>query len=504
MRFSRNNVCGDFNYMPAIQNSSIHSHPARLLRDERGSALLLALLVLAIFSLLGLVMTLEAVTGLLISDNYESRIRAECASIAGINHAQALMRGLSNDALLRGPDGSFDGDLSYLEKAAGYAFRNPLPIVAAQSLDIADPEADLADLPDDGLINTGSYPGSDGIALIPLSGIAQKYSKPGSAEEIVASRYLVKVTDNNGDASEKEADPGESPFTDGDGEVIVRSMGLARTFSDFTGTVPRKNSVVVYEGRFRRFSVFDFGSALLVVGSGVLPSFSGAYEIDGGSSPGIGVIDADGADMAQSIGSVPLGDGVISGAGLSSPSILDLTPQAAADPERSRILDAQFLRDFVESAPAFSDNYFVGDQSWGPANAPDLGRYDPAKPLSAPEQDPKVTLVQGDLEMRGDLAGGGLLIVTGAFRCLDACRYDGLILVIGSGHSIVDTVGPGISGGLVVANLVVDNAMSGFGSTAFSFRGSSRIRADSGAVEAALSLVPPVRTGFREIAGVDP
>lgn len=473
-----------------------------------GSALLFVLLVLSIISLLGLFMTVDAVTGLHISDNYESRERASCASITGLDHAHALMRGRNFNAFLVGPDGDFDSSSSYLELAGKYEFRNPISVSLAQSLNLSNPEADVSGLPDDGLLNTGFHNGTAGIPLIPLTGIARKSPKPDGPEEFISSRYFVKVADNNGDASELEGDPGDSPFSDGDGVVIVRSMGVAGTIPDFTGSVPRKNSIVVYEGRFRRYSVFDSAPALLVLGSRVLPIFDGDYEIDGGLFPGIGVIDTDEADAVlpgSIIGSGPFGMGIITGAGLPSPSVQDMTRQVVSDTERSRILDPLYLQRFLYgTAPKIADNYYTGPQYWDPGTVPDIGSYDPEEPYNAPEQNPKLTVVQGDLRMTGDICGGGLLIVTGELQLLDSTRFDGLILVIGSGRLIVDTAGSGITGGVVLANLNEEHGEAEFGMPTFSIRGNSSIRADAGAVETAQSLIPPVRVGFREIAGTDP
>ena len=112
--------------------------------------------------------------------------------------------------------------------------------------------------------------------------------------------------------------------------------------------------------------------------------------------------------------------------------------------------------------------------------------------------------MHGDLHMTGNLSGGGLLIVTGDFECRDTCQYDGLILVIGSGRTTVDTIGKGITGGLVIANLSNGMEIPAFGSPEFAIRGDSRVAADEETVKMALSLIPPVQTGFREISGTDP
>ena len=51
------------------------------------------------------------------------------------------------------------------------------------------------------------------------------------------ARYFVKVSDNNGEASERALDPGDSPFVDGDGIVVIRSMAEAKTMRETVGKI---------------------------------------------------------------------------------------------------------------------------------------------------------------------------------------------------------------------------------------------------------------------------
>lgn len=476
--------------------------------DEMGAALLLVLLAISIFTLLGLFMALDAVNGLHISDNYESRVQATYAALAGLNHARALMRGLDYDAVLKGMDGAYSRNPAYLKEARSFGFRSPFPMATACSLDILDPFEALSDLPDDGLINTGAWGAKKGIPLIPVTGIVQKAPNPNGQGGITTSRYFVKVTDNNGDASERAEDAEDSPFVDGDGLVIVRSMGIAQTLFKAVGPVWRRNSVVTFEARYRKYSVFDFGPALLVLGSRILPFFKGDYEISGGQFPGIGVIDTDVNDNdfpEQILAAKQPGDGQVSGGGLPDPAILDITRQAVADPDRASILDPQYLWDFVfRNAPRVSDHYYPDNQRWNRGDAPDLGTYDSAKPPGAPGQDPKITVVHGNLFLSGNVSGAGLLIVSGDFICTGDCRYDGLVLVLGSGRVGLHNSGDGITGGLVVASLEAVNGNIGFGIPVFSITGNSRIRTDTASVEMALGLLPPIQKSFREISGTDP
>jgi hypothetical protein len=475
---------------------------------EAGAALILTLIALSLFSLLGLFMLLNAATGLQISDNYESQLQASYAALSGLSHARAALRGLSFDDLLKGPDGACNRSPSYIAQARTFAFRNLLTLIAAQSLNVDDPSSVLAGLPDDGLINTGYFEGVSGTVLIPLSGIAQLAPNPYGPGTIVTSRYFVKITDNNGEAAEIAGDPNNDPFFDGDGVIIVRSMGVARTFSDFTGTIRRNNSVAVFETRIKRYYTFDLGPAVVLQGIQLSPSFDGAYEIAGGEFPAIGTIDADIHDsvfLDQTVRMAPLSDGIIQGGNLPMPSVQDISELTASSPEKSLLLQPEYLWKLTRIwAPRFADLFFTGEQIWSGSNAPYMGFYDISKPSSAPGQDPKVVVVTGNLQLAGNISGGGLLIVTGDLYCSGSFVYNGLILVVGSGRLFVSGLGLKIEGGVYVSNVGSSGGDIKFGTTVFSIGGANRIVARKEAVRMALRLIPASQIGFREIAGADP
>ncbi len=474
--------------------------------EESGTALLVALAALSIFSLLGLFMVLNATAELGISDNGESQLQASYAALSGIHHARALLCGLSFDDLLRGPDGSWDHSASYIVHARTFAFRNPFPWTTAQSLDVNDPASSLGGLQDDGIINAGFYGGACGIALIPLSGIAHVAPSPYGAGTIATSRYFVKASDNNGDASETAGDPDDNPFFDGDGTILLRSIGVARTHSDATGAIRRNNSVVVFEVRMRRLLTFDLGPALVVHGVQAGPTFDGPFEIEGGTFPAIGTIDADPDDafrLDQTIQAAPSGSGTIHGGNLPAPSVLDISGEISSDPEKSRLLSADFLWSFARSViPRHADVYCSGNQDWSALNAPYLGFFDASKPPSAPGQDPKIIVVDGSLQLTGSISGGGLLVVTGDFSCTGHFSYNGLVLAIGAGR--LHLSGSEVAGGIYLANLNNHGSGVDFGTAEFSISGSSRILANRELVRMALGLLPASQTGFREIAGSDP
>ncbi len=474
--------------------------------EDEGVALIITLMALSFFSLLGLFMLINASTGLEISDNSESQLQASYAALSGLNHGRALLRGVSFDDLLKGPDGVCDRSASYMSQAKTFNFRNLLSITAAQSLTVSDPSAAISGISDDGLINTGFYAGVHGVALIPLAGIALSAPNQSGIGTIVTSRYFVKVSDNNGNASEIAEDPDDDPFVDGDGIVTIRSMGVARTISDSTGMIRRNNSVAVFEARMRRSFAFDLGPALVIHGSQINPSFEKTWEISGGEFPGIGTIDPDPNDgffPDRIIRTANLEDGIIEGGNLPNPSVKDISGQVASNSMKSLLLNPNYLGTLAHSTiPHAADNCYEGDQSWSDLNA-DLGSYDPAKPANAPDQDPKVVVVNGNLQLTGNVSGGGLLLVTGDLACSGPFRYSGLILVMGSGRLLVAGQAE-ITGSIYISNLNDENGQVEFGATAFSIGGGARIVSDKKAVRMALELLPPSQIGFREIAGSDP
>lgn len=475
---------------------------------QEGTALLITLLALSLLLLLGLYLTLNANTELQISDNYETQVQATYAALAGLNHARALVRGLAFDDLLKGPDGVYSHNAAYLTKAKKFDFRNPLPLSIVQSLNIFHPAFDSSSISDDGLISTGYYGGSAGTVLIPMAGVGLASKNPYGPGEIVISRYFVKITDNNGEASEISGDPADNPFVDGDGLVIVRSIGVSKTFSESVGSIPRLNSIAIFEARLKRLSTFDLGPALVVLGSKVNASFDGTFLIAGNQSPGIGTIDTDTGDANrpdQIIRAAAGTQGSITGGAQPNPSIQDISGQIGSNPDWALLLNPRYLWNLVHvQAPKFADSFFSGDQNWSDRNAPYAGSYDASKPWNAPGQDLKITVVDGDLSVTGGFSGGGLLIVTGSLLCSGPYTYSGLVLVLGAGNLVAQGSGQGINGGLLVGSLREQGGEIIFGEPGISISGSSCFVSNRNAVKAAIALIPVSQRSFREIAGSDP
>ncbi len=480
---------------------------SRLHSAEEGVAVLIALIALSIFALIGLYATLNATTSVRVSDNYESEARAKYAGQAGLSHARVLLRGLLFNDLLKGPDGVASTPVA---QARSVLFRLPVPWATARSLSVANPAPSLTSFTDDGLMSTGAYGGTGGTPLVPLTGLAQQVANPYGSGSITISRYFVKVTDNNGAATELAADAADNPFLDGDNIVVVRSMGVAQTIREVEGGVVRRNSVAAYEACFKRRYTFDLSTPLLIEGDAVLPSapqmFNGtSFNINGGTTTfGIGTIDTNttnGVSPLQQISSQlgPRQPERITGIG-ATPSMQDVTGQVAADPDKAMLRDPNFLYNFATTVvPGFADNYYATSQRWAAASAPDLGYYDITKPPNDTSQRPKTTYVGGDLYVSGNLTGGGLLVVTGKLSGNGRFIFNGLILVIGTGDVDLGGLNIGLNGGMFVVNVTMVNGVPTFGTPKVTVAGQSDITISRDAISMGMRLIPPQQLGWREI-----
>ncbi len=478
--------------------------------SEEGIALIITLLALTIFTALGGTMFFSSVTEVRISDNYESHLKARQAALGGINHARELLRGVDFNDLLQGPDGTYNNNSSYLAVARTADFRNPLTWDLARTLNITNPLFAVQTLQDDGLFNTGKAGTIDGTILIPLTGIAQTSTDPYRSGTIFDSRYFVKVSDNNGEASELAGDPADNPFVDGDNIIIVRSMGVSRTIAENSGGLTRANSTAVYEARFRRSTTFDTNAPLVVEGDDILPSAPGMFDgnsfrIEGGNiNYGIATIDPDpnnGDPLPDQIDSYldPNQDDNIRGIG-GTPSLADITASLTS-PDQLLLMDPNYLYRFVtEELPRIADSYYQGDQMWSGGNAPYLGSYDIRKHPNDPSQHPMVTYVDGDLDVQGNLSGGGLLVVRGAFGGGGTFNFDGLILILGEGDLNFSGLNVGINGGIFIANLQEEEDGSvTFGTPKITIAGRSVINVHANSLSVARRLLPLQQLGQREI-----
>ena len=474
----------------------------RGLKDEQGIAMVLVMIALSLLITCSAYLFLSSVEDLRVSDNSESMIQARLAARAGIDHAREILRGLTFNNLLKGPDGAYTDTTEYLATARSAGFRNLTGWATFRSLSIADPTSDVSSLNDDGLINTGV----GGTVLVPKTGIAFTAANPYGSGTITTARYFLKVTDNNGEASELAGDAANNPFVDGDGTIIVRSVVVARTIQEGSGANVRRNSVAIYESRFQQGMPFgNLGSPAIVIGSNINANFSGnAFDIIGNSNgPGIGTVDtntSDAYDPAAILKTATAGKGNITGnctGATANACIADITASVAADPTKANLTNAQWLYNFVyNQVPAIAD-YTI--PAGGTLTAANIGT----------PSNPKITLAEGDLTATGDFYGSGLLVVKGALTMGGAIKWDGLVLVIGKGEFWTHGMNNGIYGGLVVAGVSLNasgQAVFTSANTDFDIRGNSNIATYDGSLaNMGNGLAPLKQLSFREIpSGLDP
>jgi hypothetical protein len=472
---------------------------------QEGLALLIAVIALSLFSLLGLYVSLNATTEVRISENYESRQQARLAATAGLNHARELIRGLELNDLLRGPDGV--GTSTYPSTTSGkYAFRNSVDWSTARSLSILDPTSAVSGLPDDGLFNTGKYDTTDGTVLVPATGVALTAPNPYGSGTVITARYFLKVTDND--------DGDNNPFADRDGIVIVRSTGVAQTIRETAGGTVRANSVAVYESRFRRLKTFRLNLPLIIEGDNVLPADSnmfngGSFLLDGGTNPyGIGTIDTNTSDTLHP---APIINAALDPKQYNQvkgqccvPAIGDITSSLSGD--QLLLLDPSYVWDLAYHVmPSFADNVFQGNQKWTATTPlPDIGYYDPSKPMNDQSQRPRVTYVNGDLEIGSNLSGAGIMFVTGNLKITGNLKWSGMLLVVGQGSVNIHGGSASIDAGMLVANLQAGSPPT-FGTPQITIAGNSNFQVKQASLEMTVDQYPVREISRREVTNpMDP
>jgi len=475
--------------------------------QEEGIALLIAVIALSVFSLLGLYIGVASTTEVRISENYESHVQADLAARAGLNHARDLIRGLRFNDLLQGPDVDAPPPGTYPSTLSGqYAFRNWVDWSTARSLNMLNPPSDVGGPRHEGLFNTGKVGTTPGTPLIPATGVAFTAPNPYGPGTVITARYFVKVTDND--------DGDGDPFTDSDRIIIVRSTGVAQTIRE-TGGPARANSVAVYEAMYKEYRLFDLDVPFAIQGDMVLPAssnmFNGnSFNIDGNPNRyGIGTIDTNPSNNIYPADEIKKGlssnqTDQIKGSCCpkTEAAIGEIT--ASLNDDQRLLLDPKFLWNVAYNLmPQFADNVYQGDQKWTGAFTDDLGHYDSSKPVDDPSQSFKVTYVNGDLDITGDVTGAGILFVTGKLSIRGSLKWAGMALVVGgsvdlSGH------GAAVEGNLYLANLQPGNPPT-FGNPAVTVGGSSTFQTNAALLRMVLRQLPPMEISRREItSSMDP
>lgn len=465
--------------------------------EERGIALLLAIIVTVIISLLGLSMTFNATGDYMLSSEFENHERALLVADGGFDMARNQLRGTDLTELLRRvTEVPVYHDFGVAEPGT-YAYRNPLHPNEARHANFHT------------LTPSGSR-------------MAKGFLTPGVGAMIGTGRYFAKVTDNR---DEEAAGLGvDDPETDIDETVYVRVMGVHPNnpfdLPSYDGRV--KNSVAIIEGLLRRDLSFNMGAPFTVYGPNLSSTFEGnSFTIDGydhsgmtipqiqqghqhgGLTPYPGLTglydDPDGGDAQASLetiyGSLTRNqrNNIVGSPGPygQHPSLVDGTQavRESDNPDAANVFDPAFLMHFVNTISSVADFHYAEDVVLDGNNV-SLGT----------EDDPKITVAHGDLRIAGNGGGSGVLIVKGRLEYEGAFNYNGLILVVGEGEVAFGGANKSLIGGLYVAR-VTENGDGEYefepptievaGNTNFYYRSSS--------VRMGLSLFPMKTLVWREI-----
>lgn len=470
------------------------------MKNQEGMALLLAVILSLLLSVLGLGLTMASMTEFRASQEFENHERALLIADAGFQMARNRLRGADLSDLL----GSSVTLARYVDVAdplpGTYAYRNPLPPLEARNIDFESP------------------PLAIGTRLV------KGFLSAPEGDRLGSGRFFARVTDNLDEPGAADLDQ------DSDATVYLRVLGVSPVgssdVSSYGGRI--KNSVAIVEGLLRRDLSFDINSPFTVYGPDVNPSknkfFAGnSFLVDGhdhshltpaqvrqgshnhsgqtASQAAIGMIydGAGGGDATTAVQSVYQGlssqqyDNLVGAAGPYGlePSLRDDTEliRNSANPDATNIFDPEFIAGFIQRVASVADLTYPGGTSLSGSGIK-LGTDDA----------PKITYVNGDLKVSGNGSGAGILVVTGKLDYNGAFHYNGVILVVGQGEVELGGANKSIVGGLYVAKLVEEaDGRHSFGTPSFTLSGNSNFYFRSASVRMGLSLLPMKTLLWREI-----
>jgi hypothetical protein len=462
------------------------------MRNDYGFAMVIALIVALVLSLLCLSVTLSSMSELKISNEFENHEKAILIAEAGFNRERQGLRGDQLDTLLAQPGTMlvFKAD----QTAPEWAMRNPISPIDARNIDFASPS-------------------TTGCVASTVTGLLT----PTTGQVVPGGRYFARLTDN--------PEPDNDPAKDSDGTVYLRVIGIASGLPGESNSYgsERKNAVAIIEGVLHRDSSFNMSSPLSLLGPHVNAQFGGEpLLIDGydhetmtaadlmkpgnavepnqekaheglSALPAINCLDPVNASAAveelKEALKAKQNDNVIGAGG--EPSIADGSNDLLTDPnpETRNVLDAAYMYSIAQKVAGIADLRYEGNQSLGGQGQDVLALGTSASP--------KITYVHGDLNVSGNIVGSGLLIVTGDLKGTGSLIYEGLILVLGTGVVTFGGANNGILGGLLAANLT--GTPPQFGNTSISITGNSNFYFKGDAIRMAVSLLSMRTLSWREI-----
>jgi hypothetical protein len=463
------------------------------MNGEKGSALILALIISIILMVFGLAVSLTSLSDFTMSLEFEGHKRALHTAEAGLAEAQRSLRGRTITAALQ------DTRQVPVFVADGPAYhRDPVAFREARSVDYWRPPSP--------------------ISAVSLNGLLT----PGLGTALGRGRFIARISDN---------DDGDGDLlVDSDNEFFIRVAGIEpgppQEVVLFGSNL--KNSVAVIEASFKRDFSFDVSSPFSVYGSSVVPSSNRFFN---GNSFHLNGYDHSGMTLEEILrGNNRYGDDHLAMAGLSvlnddpgagdatasretiyqgmdanqrdniigaegpygdEPSLRDDTEMVRSDdnPDSVNLFDPDFLAAFIERISAAADEIY-----------PDGTRLSGSDIELGTPENPTIVVAEGDFSLSGGGSGAGLMVVKGKFEYNGGFNYNGLILVIGEGEVDIGGANKSVVGGIYTARVEEDaegNAV--FGTPSFTLGGVSRFFFAGDRIQMALSLLPLRMLSWREI-----
>jgi hypothetical protein len=453
----------------------------RMIKDDRGMALLMVMICSTLFMLLGLSITFSSMTEFSTSNEFEAREKSLLIADAGFNLTKGIFRGNSLTSLLSSAT-AVDQYLSFPVPTGttelSYFNRNPLSPIEAMHIDYASPPAAIGTRTINGLLTA-----------------------PGGVS-VGTGRYFARLTDN---------DDGDSdPLVDTDSVVTLRVMGVHRgsaTEGAVYGT-NTQNAIAIIESTLRRDTTFNFDQAFTIYGPNIDIEYNGnTFDLDGrqhalngaviagAPKPGLGLMNnnpPNNASISAASAFTELAgmqmDNLVGTNGYFGPlpSLSDTTDSiiTSADPDAANIFDPNWLMAFVDQLGAFANNVL-------PA-----GTYD--SPVWGTTGAPEITLINGDAVVESAGSGAGLLVVNGDLNFNGAYTYTGLVFILGGAFEM-SGANKNIIGGTFAAN-IIDNGDGtyDYGIPEVRFNGNSNFLYSAQAISLAYDLLPMRVLNWRE------
>lgn len=461
--------------------------------SEKGSALIMALIISVIMMALGLALTFTSLSDFSMSEEFEGHERALSTAEAGLADCVQGLRHMDITTAI-----GISAQVPVFASNGPSYYRDPIDFLEARSVDY------------------GRLPSALGQANI------RGLLTPGLGTLHAPGRFIARISDN---------DDGDGDLlTDVDEKFFIRVAGIdpgpPQELSQY-GSL-QKNSVAMIEAFYKRDMSLDVGSPFTVYGPDANPArntfFDGnSFNLDGYDHSNMTVAEIErknhhhsNNDPAQAglsiLNNAPAeGDGQVAlekihgtlsdgqadnidgadGPWGSSPSMRDDTDSVrnSGNEDATNVFDAYFLATFIARISAAADIVYPGGTSLSGGSI-QLGT----------EDNPQIVVVNGDLDLAGNGDGCGILIVKGNLDYSGGFNYDGLIMVVGEGSVNVGGANKSIIGGLYLARLEQDqNGNPTFGAPSFTLGGNSNFYFRGESIRMAMNLLPLKQLGWREI-----